>query len=212
MEPRFDLDDALIAATRDDGQARAQVRRCPLRALVLGRGSRPELEIDLTAVRADGLPVLRRDGGGCAVLLDPGNLLVSLALPLAGLGRNKEAFAAISAWIVDGLAALGAPDVIQRGHSDLALGEHKVGGACIHRSRDLLSYATTLLIAPDVEGMQRYLRHPPREPDYRRGRAHRDFVRGLPGLGDDVDAVAGRLAQALDRAMLLGCKVQVARA
>ena len=35
----------------------------------------------IEAVLDDGVPVLRRRGGGCAVLLDPGNLVVAAALP-----------------------------------------------------------------------------------------------------------------------------------
>jgi lipoate-protein ligase A len=207
--PTYELDDDLIAAVQAGGQARARAIRCPLRALVLGRGSRPEIELVLDAVQADAVPVLRRAGGGCAVLIDPGNLILSLVLPLPGLGRSKEAFAAISSWIAGGLAALGVSGVAQRGHSDLTLGERKVGGACIHRSRDLLYYSTTLLLTPDVAGMQRYLRHPPREPDYRRGRSHRDFVGAIPGLGDDGTVVARRLAQVLDRTELLGHAIQL---
>jgi lipoate-protein ligase A len=54
-----------------------------------------------------------------------------------------------------------------------------VGGACIHRTRDLLYYSTTLLCAPELALMERYLRHPPREPGYRHGRRHAEFVGSL---------------------------------
>ncbi len=204
----YDLDDILQAEVRADGRARAQVYRAPWVAVVLGRGSKPELELDLDAVSREGVSVLRRAGGGCAVLLDPGNLVVSLALRLPGLGRSKEAFQAISTWLIEGLAALGVPDLQQRGISDLCLGERKVGGSCIHRSKDFLYYSTTLLLRPDLQRVERLLRHPPREPDYRAGRRHREFMGRLP-LDADAEQIARQLATLLDGQQLLGQTVEV---
>jgi lipoate---protein ligase len=173
-------DEALIQATRGDGEPRVAAYQFPERQLVLGRGSRPELELDLAAVLADSLPVFRRRGGGCTVLLDPGNLIVSVVLPLPGIGETKRAFAAISDRLIDLLAGCGAPGLTQRGISDLALGDRKVGGSSIYREKGLLYYSTTLLLAPDLPGMERWLAHPPREPDYRAGRRHEDFVGEIP--------------------------------
>ena len=62
--PPYDLDDALIAeATRTES---FQVRvYCPEQILVvMGRGSRAELEVEIECCEADGVPVLRRRGGG----------------------------------------------------------------------------------------------------------------------------------------------------
>lgn len=193
--PPYDDDDDLIAACQRDGQPRWRVAACGGLSVVLGRGSRPELELWLDAVQGDGVALMRRAGGGCAVLLDPGNVVVSRVEPLPGLQGSKAAFARLSSLICAALAQLGAAGVAQRGHSDLALGERKVGGACIYRSRGLLYYSTTLLVAPEVALVERYLRHPPREPDYRRGRAHRDFMGALaPSLGHGD---AARLAREL---------------
>jgi lipoate-protein ligase A len=74
--------------------------------------------------------------------------------------------------------------VHQAGISDLARDDRKVGGACIYRSRGLLYYSATVLVDPDITRITRYLAHPPREPDYRRGRAHADFVLGLAAHGE----------------------------
>jgi lipoate-protein ligase A len=40
-------------------------------------------------------------------------------------------------------------------------------------------YSASLLVKPDVSLVERYLRHPPREPEYRRGRSHREFMGAL---------------------------------
>jgi len=179
IEPWLD-DEPLIEAVRADGQARWTIRSQPTTCIVLGRGSKPEVELFLDAVLADGVPVFRRRGGGCAVLLDPGNLIVSVALPLPGIGGSKAAFARLSAWLIEALAQAGAPGVEQRGVSDLVLGDRKVGGSAIYREQGLLYYSSTLLIDPDIAGMERWLRHPPREPEYRLGRSHERFLVPLP--------------------------------
>lgn len=148
-------------------------------AVVLGRGSSVEAEVDVAACLAAGVPLQRRRGGGCAVLLDPGNLVLAVVLPVPGLSGHRRWFARLSAWISDGLGELGVTGVGQRGICDLALGDRKLGGACVQRSRGRLYYTATLLVSPDIDLMQRCLRHPPREPEYRAGRSHRDFVTSL---------------------------------
>ena len=50
---------------------------------------------------------------------------------------------------------------------------------------------------PDVTLMERYLRHPPREPDYRRRRSHTAFVEALsPGINpQEMDVLLQRLVR-----------------
>lgn len=195
----YERDEDLLSAARADGRARARVYRFPAAAVVLGRGSRPEEELHLDRLRADRVPLLRRRGGGCAVVLDPGNVIVSVTVPAPGL-RLAGHFASLSEWLIRGLTASGAPGVIRRGTSDLAVGDRKIGGACIYRTRDLLFYTVSLLVEPEIALMARYLAHPPREPAYRRGRRHAEFVTRLRDhCGLDADTLAGRLPETLDR-------------
>jgi lipoate-protein ligase A len=175
----YDLDDDLMAATLEDGKARVRAGRYRGKAVVLGRGGQPETELQLEAIADDEVQVLRRHGGGCAVYLDPGNLIISVVWPLPGLGGIKKAFDDISSGLIATLAEAGLAGVTQEGVSDLVLDGRKIGGSCIYRSRDLLYYSTTLLIDPDLDSVERYLKHPPREPDYRRGRDHRQFMGSL---------------------------------
>ncbi|MCC6157621.1 MAG: hypothetical protein IT350_06170 [Deltaproteobacteria bacterium] len=175
-------DAALVSATRSDGFARVQVRNPDRVRVVLGRGSRADIELQLDACRADGVEIVRRPGGGCAVVLDPGNLTVAIALPVSGIGDNPRWFAKITAWMIGALADAGVPGVDTEGISDLVIDRRKIGGSCIHRASGVLHYAASLLVAPDVSLIERYLRHPPREPKYRAGRAHRDFVGSIEAL------------------------------
>jgi lipoate-protein ligase A len=172
-------DEDLIAAVRAEGGVRVRVTRPSRPVVVLGRSGDPDVELHGAALRRDGTPVQRRRGGGCAVLLDPGNLVVSVVAAVPGLAGIHPHFRAMSSWIGEALGELGVDGVEQRGISDLAISERKIGGSCIFRAKDLLYYSTTLLVEPRVDLMERYLRHPPREPDYRAGRPHRAFVTAL---------------------------------
>ena len=185
-------DDDLLEAVRRDGVGRARVVCVPGVAVVLGKGSRPEVELRIEAIETDGVPVVRRGGGGCSVVLDPGNVIVSVVWPLPGVGHITLAFNRISAWLIEALDRVGVPGVEQKGVSDLVLDDRKIGGSCIRRSLDLVHYATTLLVAPDRELSERYLAHPPREPDYRNGRSHRDFMGALADATGSRDVAAFR--------------------
>jgi lipoate-protein ligase A len=192
---RYDFDDDLIETVSRGRQPAFKIYIAPLTAVVLGKGSKPEAELKMPNIRADGIPVLRREGGGCAVVLDAGNVIVSFALPVSGIKDNKRYFTRISGWLIESLKRAGVEGVRREGGSDLAMGDRKIGGSCIYRTNEILYYSTTLLVQADVFLMERYLRHPPREPDYRRGRTHRDFVGNIndgftpESLSDDLKKV-----------------------
>ncbi len=192
---RYAGDDHLVEATRSTDRPALGVHRPGGVMVVLGRGSDPLAELDAARCAADDVPVVRRPGGGCAVVLDPGNLVVSVSLPVQGLGRIRSHFDALTRWLVRGLERNGVTGVARDGVSDLVLDDRKVGGSCIARSRGLLLFSSTILVEPRVDLMERYLAHPPREPGYRRARRHRDFV---GRIGGDAAALAAGLEDALD--------------
>jgi len=175
----YTYDDALIETARNAHQPQFAVYRFPEQAVVLGRGSQPELELHGARCQHDQIPIRRRQGGGCAVVLDSGNVIVSLTLPVTGLGDNPRYFAAITAWLIDALATIGFPGISTDGVSDLVLGNRKIAGACIWRSKDLLYYSASVLVAAELPLIDRYLRHPPREPLYRAKRPHAEFITNL---------------------------------
>lgn len=170
-------------------------------AVVLGRGSKIPLELHQRLCLKDSVPVYRRRGGGCAVVLDPGNVIVALTLRAPGFGNHQAHFNQITDWFTAGLAEVGFDGVRQGGISDLVLGDRKVGGACIYRSAEVLLYSASLLIRPETRLMARYLKHPPREPGYRAGRDHAAFVTSFseraPGVS--VSDFAAQLRAALGR-------------
>ncbi len=183
----YDLDDTMVEATRADGKPRLKIYPYDKVAVVLGRGSDAEAEVHMDAVQAHGVPVYRRTGGGCSVVLDPGNVIVSLALPATGFGRNNAYFDAITQWLIQGLERIGVHGVARDGVSDLVLGNRKVSGSCIRRFKDYLYFSATLLVRPDIDAVARYLKHPPREPKHRGGRDHTDFMGSLEGFPATAD-------------------------
>ena len=55
----YDRDDDLITLSADDAAPRLRVYAPARTEVVLGRGSRPDLELELEACRGDGVPLLR---------------------------------------------------------------------------------------------------------------------------------------------------------
>ncbi len=179
----YDRDEDLLEEAAREGRPAMKLYPWKGRALVLGRGSDPDEEVRLDRARADGIPLLRRRGGGCAVFLDPGNAVASLAFPLPGTGRITRAFDASLEWLLRGLEKMGIHGIRKEGISDLALGDHKVGGTCLYRKSGLVYFSATLLVAPRLDLVERYLKHPPREPSWRRGRSHSAFMGSLSRAG-----------------------------
>ncbi len=177
--------------------------------VVLGRSNRPERELYLDACRADGVPVLRRLGGGGAVVLGPGCVVVSLVRRVARPTALGEHMGFAVEAIAAGVEGLGGPRLVPRGHGDLCVGERKVLGSSAFRRRDVFFYQGSLLVAFDVGQAERYLRHPSREPEYRRGRPHRKFLTTLAGEGLSLgsEAVARALGVSLRERLGLGAVV-----
>lgn len=153
------------------------------RALVIGHSQDPEREIRKEAVERDGIPVHRRMGGGGAVLLSPACFCVGLRFAKVK-GRSIQDYFAAGSDLIQRtvLSSLGI-ELIPHGISDLAysdsLGIRKVAGCSLYMPRDFALYLASVLVAPDYQDLETYLAHPSKEPDYREGRSHREFLVGL---------------------------------
>src|SRR5262249_19146864 len=74
------------------------------------------------------------------------------------------------------------------GHTDLALGGRKISGNAQRRKRSHLLFHGGFLLDFDLGLLSAVLRMPPRQPDYRRGRAHADFLTCLETTREVVRA------------------------
>lgn len=160
------------------------------KALVLGNSQDPEKELNLDPVRADSVPVFKRMSGGGAVLLSPGCLCVGLRFAKRKELSIQEYFAMGSGLIQSIVAERLGVELMSRGISDLVCGDgpepglRKVAGCAMYMPRDFVLYLASILVAPDFGDIEKYLAHPSKEPGYRSGRRHRDFLTGLAMLAD----------------------------
>ena len=157
-------------------------------AIVLGAGCRLDDDVDEARCRADGVPILRRSSGGGTVLLGAGCLLYTLILDsertpeLAGI---RSSYAYILARVAAALPEMNG--VEPAGISDLAAAGRKFSGNAQQRKRRYLLHHGTLLYAFDLSRVERYLRPPPRQPEYRAGRDHAAFLRNLEAPRDEIE-------------------------
>jgi lipoate-protein ligase A len=189
MAENLALDEALLlAAESGDSSEVLRVWEWPAPAVVLGSGCRLADDVDEAACAADEVPILRRSSGGGTVLLDRGCLLYTLVLHYErdpALGDIRPSYRFILGRIGQALAA-GTGAIEQAGISDLALAGRKLSGNAQQRKRSFLLHHGTLLYDFDLSQVPRYLREPPRQPEYRAGRAHLAFLRNLPLDGVEV--------------------------
>lgn len=176
----LDCDSSLRERLEDlPGDGKISVWEAESPIVVIGRFGNEDRDIQGSACRADGVPVVRRVSGGGAVVLGAGCLSYSIVLPLDArrelldVARSYELVLGtlIRALDVDGLTVEG---------TDIALEGRKVSGNAQRRGRRALLHHGTLLYDFDASLMERYLRIPSRAPTYRRSRSHADFVTNLP--------------------------------
>lgn len=148
--------------------------------VVLGRHNRIDDWIDLSACRRDGVDVLRRCSGGGAVVLGPGCLNYAIGLSIVSRPGLAEVAATVRTVLAAFIAAFQIKGLMVAGASDLALEGRKVSGNAQRRGRRGVLHHGTLLYDFDAALAHRYLREPPRQPDYRAGRSHERFLGNLP--------------------------------
>lgn len=150
--------------------------------VVLARSNDPGREVNEAYCAAHHIPVLRRRGGGGTVVLGPGCQIVTFAFFASSLFENALYFSLINAaWIsaIESVTGAKPGTIAQRGISDLAIGDKKVAGTSLFRRKHLLVFQGSLLVNPDFQLIASCLCHPSREPEYRKGRNHSEFLGSL---------------------------------
>jgi lipoate---protein ligase len=193
-EENLACDEALLDwGEETPGRAVLRFWESSLPFVVLGLGNIAAQEADLEACRQDGIRVLRRCSGGGTVLQGPGCLNYTLVLEIEShpelsgitgtnrfiLERNRTALTPL----------LPPRELVQvQGFTDLTLENLKFSGNAQKRKRRCLLFHGTFLLRLDSALVQRYLRMPPRQPDYRRNRPHRQFLTNLPSTLPQIKA------------------------
>jgi lipoate-protein ligase A len=154
--------------------------------VVMGSSERPEQVVDAAACARLGVEVIKRSTGGGSVLQTAGVLNYSLITPAPASLDPKIGFRPGLDLICAILAAFGVAGRTA-GTSDVAVGDRKISGNAQARRWKAVLVHGTLLVDFDHDLADAVLKHPPREPAYRRGRTHRDFLVTLSSLGVKAD-------------------------
>jgi len=153
--------------------------------VVHGPSCKPEAEIDLERCAADGVAVAARRGGGGTVVLSPGVVVTVVAGRRRGDEMARPVFSRIHAAMTRLLQPFCGGSITGEGISDLAVDGRKFCGSSLYLGRNppLYYYQSSIMASSDTALIGRYLKHPPREPAYRRGRPHAEFCTTLRQAG-----------------------------
>jgi lipoate-protein ligase A len=148
--------------------------------VVVGYANKVSEEVHHIFCDFSGIPILRRCTGGGAVLQGPGVLNYSLILRADGELQNIPA---TNSFILKrhqaALAKLLRAPVEIQGHTDLAIGGLKFSGNSQRRKKRFLLFHGSILIHLDIDLVEKTLRIPSRQPEYRLSRSHSDFLMNL---------------------------------
>ena len=147
--------------------------------IILGASNTPEDALNIDNIQSDKITVYKRPSGGQTVVLTPKTLVISVFFPDAISLHPLKIFYHVNTIIIKSLAAEGIENLSPKGISDIAISDKKILGSSIYKSKEKIFYHAVLNFNENPDTFDRYLKHPKREPDYRKGRIHKDFVTSI---------------------------------
>lgn len=168
-------------------------------AIVLGISGKVAEMVDAERAAHAKVPVIKRFTGGGTIVCDVDTLFVSFIIADGVLPEVQPYPDPILQWTggvyADALRACGASGFAIHAN-DYCIDQLKFGGNAQAISGKRWLHHTSLLWQFDHERMS-LLKMPPRQPEYRKGRMHGDFVRGLSASVSDRDGFCAALAKAV---------------
>ncbi|OPX23128.1 MAG: hypothetical protein B1H03_02550 [Planctomycetales bacterium 4484_113] len=167
--------------------------------VVLGRNNREEQWVHIDALRASGIPLLRRISGGGAVYHDARTLNYGIVLSQKHYSLLNHRRTHIIRFFRQLMIAAMAPagiELVPARQSDLNLNGRKVGGCAAAIRRSGVLFHGTLLFSVDYDAYERFLPVPPNRPPQL---THRRFVTSLEqeGIHLGMHEVQGLLTASL---------------
>ena len=183
----------------DAGDTAFMVWRPAETCIVLGSSNKAETAVHVEQAEADGVIIYKRPSGGQTVILTPETLVISIRFFSESLDNPRTYFRKINKLIMEGLDGIGISNLSEQGISDIAIGNRKILGSSIYRKKSMVLYHAVLNVSESPGKIGRYLRHPEREPEYRKGREHGEFVTSLlhSGFYQDIEIIKRTLQRVL---------------
>ncbi len=185
------LDDALLE-TAEACESHAEVLRVwepssPM--VVIGRSSPLATEVDLEFCQQAKIPVFRRISGGQSVVTGAGCLMYAALLDYRKrpeLRMLDQAHEFVMNQVQLALRSINIETEMQ-GTCDLTFGGRKFSGNALRCRRNWFLYHGTIILSGfDLDLIPRCLGKPKRQPEYREGRSHEQFVTSIPAGIIDV--------------------------
>lgn len=158
----------------------ALLRNSDAQFCLLNYGAKPAYVLPASAKKEEWLhlplphPIIRRYTGGGSVVIDENTLFVSF---IGSTDQLNEAATPSSLHRHHEKHFRFIPD-FQRHENDYCMGEKKIGGNAQYITKSRFVHHTSFLWDMDLEKMKG-LKHPPREPAYRKKREHSQFLTAL---------------------------------
>ncbi|MBD3346273.1 MAG: hypothetical protein GF401_14555 [Chitinivibrionales bacterium] len=156
--------------------------------VVHGPSCKSEIEIFSRRCFDDCVPIVKRRGGGGTVVLSPGMVIILIVGKRTKGLSIRDTYSQIHRPIISLIKEATGLELQEMGISDLAVDNKKILGSSLYLTQNpfFYYYQSSLLVDPDCSLIEKYLKHPPREPDYRKGRPHHDFCISLKDLGSSL--------------------------
>ncbi|MEZ4742592.1 MAG: hypothetical protein R3B45_09115 [Bdellovibrionota bacterium] len=156
--------------------------------VILGSGNKADLECNLNHCQKDQIEILKRYGGGGTVLLHSGCAIISFGCWVRYHYKNDLYFDKMNSAVINCLQSRwpSLRHLTQEGISDIAYNHQKICGTSLFRSRNYLLYQASILVEDRIDFINRYLSHPTKEPEYRQGKSHSEFLTNLQKIDNSI--------------------------
>ena len=161
----------------------------PNKIIVLGSSQKPENECNIKNVLADEIPVYQRTGGGGAVVLAPTILCIALRFKREEGYYIEHYFKLGSSVMQQVLKTEFGLEAKAEHISDLSINNKKILGCSMYMPKEHTVYLASIMVQDSLSDIERYLTHPTKEPEWRKGRSHADFITNISHeLGQELNA------------------------
>ncbi len=195
------LDEALLMHSEQTGEQFLRFWKPQQYAVVMGRSGKLEQEAVMQYCRENQIPVYRRPSGGGTILTGPGCLMYATILN-SQLRRELKEIQGCHNFVLNEMAtALNQLGILckVRGISDLAIDGRKFSGNSLRLKRNSILYHGTILCDFNLITITDSLLPPPKEPEYRQGRSHSEFLMNLERSIEEIQTAVEKHWKPVDR-------------